>query len=323
MTPKYSSRQPLLRSDWQSMMSWAGGSGGGVSPQAMQQQQHVAATVPAGNGGSGPWRMILQHSTLLLMVLLLFSIELGHVSAINNKKFGDKCNKTRECSFKSAVCQLNDARTFTTCQCEEEYPITNHIDKCGKPIPVNGSCNFDAQCEAFTVQTKCRDGLCACLFEQTAIMKSDGSYECISIKDVPQIGTYIDPTMIGILVAMFLMFITICVVLRLFSRARWRENRTIFNTPNPRLMNVSLLRENKLLHERRGSRGSVRGPSRAPSMASLRPHSPSSQPGSRRGSRGSESPTSAKSPTGKHHHHHNSATTPMLESVTVEVQGHK
>ncbi|VEN53777.1 unnamed protein product [Callosobruchus maculatus] len=29
---------------------------------------------------------------------------------------------------------------------------------------------------------------------------------------------YIDPTMIGILVAMFLMFITICVVLRLFSK---------------------------------------------------------------------------------------------------------
>jgi len=59
-------------------------------------------------------------------------------------------------------------------------------------------------------------------------------------------------------------------------RARWRENRTIFNTPNPRLMNVSLLRDSKLLHgqERRGSRMSVRAPSRQPSMASLRPHSP-------------------------------------------------
>lgn len=61
-----------------------------------------------------------------------------------------------------------------------------------------------------------------------------------------------------------------------FFRARWRENRTIFNTPNPRLMNVSLLRDSKLLHghERRGSKMSVRGPSRQPSMASLRPHSP-------------------------------------------------
>ncbi|EAT35657.1 AAEL012191-PA [Aedes aegypti] len=63
--------------------------------------------------------------------------------------------------------------------------------------------------------------------------------------------------------------------------ARWRENRTIFNTPNPRLMNVSLLRDNKLLHgqERRGSRMSVRLPSRQPSMASLRPHSPNASIG--------------------------------------------
>ena len=48
--------------------------------------------------------------------------------------------------------------------------------------------------------------------------------------------------------------------------------------PNPRLMNVSLLRDSKLLHgpERRGSRASVRGPSRQPSIASLRPQSPQS-----------------------------------------------
>jgi len=66
-------------------------------------------------------------------------------------------------------------------------------------------------------------------------------------------------------------------------RARWRENRTIFNTPNARLMNVSLLRENKLLHaqERRGSRASVRAPSRQPSMASLRAHSPNASQGAK------------------------------------------
>ncbi|CAD7084946.1 unnamed protein product [Hermetia illucens] len=57
-------------------------------------------------------------------------------------------------------------------------------------------------------------------------------------------------------------------------------------------MNVSLLRDNKLMHgqERRGSRMSVRAPSRQPSMASLRPHSPNpslGKTGSRPGSRGS------------------------------------
>ena len=69
--------------------------------------------------------------------------------------------------------------------------------------------------------------------------------------------------------------------------ARWRENRTIFNTPNARLMNVSLLRDHKLLHgqERRGSRASVRAPSRQSSMASLRAHSPNASQGAKHSQR--------------------------------------
>uniref|UniRef100_A0A182UF94 Uncharacterized protein n=1 Tax=Anopheles melas TaxID=34690 RepID=A0A182UF94_9DIPT len=106
-------------------------------------------------------------------------------------------------------------------------------------------------------------------------------------------------------------------------KARWRENRTIFNTPNPRLMNVSLLRDNKLLHgqERRGSRMSVRLPSRQPSMASLRPHSPNASIGSRRGSRGSSnaSATSTKSNRSANHHIKDNGTTHPNESVTVEI----
>ncbi|CAG2055849.1 unnamed protein product [Timema podura] len=118
-------------------------------------------------------------------------------------------------------------------------------------------------------------------------------------------------------------------------RARWSENRSIFNTPNPRLMNVSLLRDSKLLHgneQRRGSRTSVRGPSRQPSMASLRPHSPTGSQGSRRGSKTSSinSGTSTRSPKSPTRLAVNNTTTtanntvaPVLESVTVEVQDPK
>ncbi|XP_058839993.1 uncharacterized protein LOC131695481 [Topomyia yanbarensis] len=133
---------------------------------------------------------------------------------------------------------------------------------------------------------------------------------------------YIDPAMIGVLVAMAVMFIIICVVLRLFSKARWRDNRTIFNTPNPRLMNVSLLRENKLLHgqERRGSRMSVRMPSRQPSMASLRPHSPNASiAGSRRGSRGSSNVSAASMRSNRSQHAKDNGTNHHNESVTVEI----
>ncbi|KAK9879086.1 hypothetical protein WA026_003899 [Henosepilachna vigintioctopunctata] len=234
------------------------------------------------------------------------------------KKFGDRCNSTDQCSFEGSVC----VEAYGRCYCRPELPVSNQVDKCGEAARVNESCFFTEQCETVTSQTECRDGICVCRFEKIAVVKPDGKVECeVPAQSSTHPGKYVDPAMIGILVAMFLMFITICVVLRLFSRARWRENRTIFNTPNPRLMNVSLLRENKLLHgERRGSKGSVRGPSRQPSMASLRPHSPNSQ-GSRRGSRGSSNASaisnrSSKSPP----QNATSATTPMLESVQVEIQ---
>ncbi|XP_020811936.1 uncharacterized protein LOC110186943 isoform X2 [Drosophila serrata] len=209
------------------------------------------------------------------------------------KKFGDKCENTLECGFPGSICDPKKK----SCQCTEDLPVTNHIDKCGKEAAVNESCFFNEQCEMRYFQTECRDGRCVCRFEMSPIWAKDGSVECKGRQDKRGPETYIDPAMIGVLVGMALMFVIICVVLRLFSQARWRENRTIFNTPNPRLMNVSLLRDSKLLHgqERRGSRMSVRAPSRQPSMASLRPHSPNPSLGSHSESHGSASNASATS----------------------------
>ncbi|XP_043527754.1 uncharacterized protein LOC122538066 isoform X4 [Frieseomelitta varia] len=239
------------------------------------------------------------------------------------KKFGDDCVEDRECGFSGSYCEPKKSK----CTCREEFEATNHIDKCGHPVNVNESCFFHEQCEARVSQTECRDGRCICIFEKIPVTQPDGAIVCVAEqKEEPNLQ-YIDPTMIGVLVGMALMFIIICVVLRLFSKARWRENRTIFNTPNARLMNVSLLRENKLLHpqERRGSRASVRVPSRQPSMASLRAHSPNasqgSRTGSRRGSRGSSGNASAvstksnKSPPNQP----SNMTETVLENVTVEI----
>lgn len=62
----------------------------------------------------------------------------------------------------------------------------------------------------------------------------------------------------------------------LVYRARFRENRTIFNTPNPRLMNASLLKADNKHHERRDSKSSIKGPSRQASLMSLKAHPPGS-----------------------------------------------
>ncbi|XP_034935804.1 uncharacterized protein jus isoform X2 [Chelonus insularis] len=243
------------------------------------------------------------------------------------KKFGDGCQEDWECGFDGSFCDPRVKR----CYCREEFHATNHIDKCGHLANVNESCFFTEQCELKVSQTECRDGRCICKFEKIPVMQPGGVIECLAEVKEEESLRYVDPAMIGILVAMALMFIIICVVLRLFSKARWRENRTIFNTPNARLMNVSLLRDNnKLLHaqERRGSRASQRGPSRQPSMASLRAHSPNgsqqgSRAGSRRGSRGSSGNASTISASGRliksPPNAGSNITNPVLENVTVEI----
>lgn len=43
------------------------------------------------------------------------------------KKFGDECKEDRECGFDGSFCDPRSKK----CYCREEYPVTNHIDKCG------------------------------------------------------------------------------------------------------------------------------------------------------------------------------------------------
>ncbi|XP_061377559.1 uncharacterized protein LOC116766827 isoform X2 [Danaus plexippus] len=243
-----------------------------------------------------------------------------------NMMYGDACSTVMECGFPESICD----EVQKICRCHSDYPVTNHVDKCGKPAGVNETCIFNEQCEEMVFKTECRNDRCVCKYEMVAELTSDGGVVCNPVKQVEESTQTLDPAMIGVLVGMALMFVIICVVLRLFSRARWRENRTIFNTPNPRLMNVSLLRDSKLLHaqDRRGSRVSMRPPSRQASQQELRPHSPiparhhqshqlhRKTSGSRRGSRASSghSATSLRSAILR------SPTAAGPASVTVEIR---
>ncbi|XP_053604134.1 uncharacterized protein jus isoform X1 [Plodia interpunctella] len=264
-----------------------------------------------------------------LAALIAFALLPLCLASTSKGGYYDPCSTTADCNFTDSVCDQRQK----LCVCHPDVPISNHVDKCGKPASINETCAFNEQCEDVDFKTECRNEKCVCKFEMVPEMNADGVVVCTPEKE-PDISTKtIDPAMIGVLVGMALMFVIICVVLRLFSRARWRENRTIFNTPNPRLMNVSLLRDSKLLHtqhfqDRRGSRVSMRPPSRQASQQELRPHSPSparhhqshqlhrKSSGSRRGSRASSghSATSLRSATLR------SPTAPGPTSVTVEIR---
>lgn len=41
-------------------------------------------------------------------------------------KFSDRCTYNYECSFNGSICHNG------LCECSTEYPVTNHLDKCGK-----------------------------------------------------------------------------------------------------------------------------------------------------------------------------------------------
>ncbi|CAH0729168.1 unnamed protein product, partial [Brenthis ino] len=262
-------------------------------------------------------RAALALAALLALGPCSAELEITTAAAFDPSKrgtmmYGDPCSTLQDCGFPQSICDS----LHKTCRCHPEYPVTNHVDKCGKVAGINETCIFNEQCEEVVPQTECRNDRCVCLYEMVAGLNDEGRIECKAVKQIEEPIRTLDPAMIGVLVGMALMFVIICVVLRLFSRARWRENRTIFNTPNPRLMNVSLLRDSKLLHsqDRRGSRVSMRPPSRQASQQELRPHSPS--PGSRRGSRASSghSATSLRSATIR------SPTAPGPTSVTVEIR---
>ncbi|VVC25049.1 Hypothetical protein CINCED_3A007698 [Cinara cedri] len=255
--------------------------------------------------------MLATRNVLLLLVAGSFLIASvlalpQRQNEVREKKFGDECDSNEDCNFNGSTCAMDRSNKKSSCQCLPEFEVTNHIDKCGHNAKINEPCFFNEQCEALVFQTECNGAVCACRFEKTPVFDNNGKIECIA-KNIPNSDSYTDPAMLCVLAGMFLMFIIICVVLRLFSKARWRENRTIFNTPNPRLMNVSLLRDNKpppgAAGERRGSKSSTKthSPSRQPSMASLKPQSPSLGRGVRgnNGGGGGANTETVKSPTTK------------------------
>ncbi|KAK2713345.1 uncharacterized protein LOC136040807 [Artemia franciscana] len=176
-------------------------------------------------------------------------------STISPGRLGDPCDSEEECGgIMNSFCDMDTG----SCTCLETHPVRG-ITMCGKEVQLNDFCQFGGQCRALNTHSECRGGRCTC---KPGYNTRNGW--CVEYQNAAP-GSHVDPIMIGVLVAMAVMFIIICVVLRLFSKARFRDNRTIFNTPNPRLMNASLLKE-PMKAERKGS---LRPESRMPSMTSL------------------------------------------------------
>jgi len=179
-------------------------------------------------------------------------------------RVGDPCEKNEDCSLvPQSFCNAEKR----VCVCPPAYPV-NATTVCRQERMLNDSCIVDAECTITDPNLECRDLRCQCISNYRPSLYTGGTIFCTSMTLPEGMGTFVDPTMIGVLVGMVLMFIIMCVVLRLFSKARWRENRTIFNTPNPRLANASLLKE-ATITKPSSRRGSLRKEGHQESLGSI------------------------------------------------------
>ncbi|XP_057375249.1 uncharacterized protein LOC130696185 [Daphnia carinata] len=195
-------------------------------------------------------------------------------------RLGDKCSQTEDCSLVThSHC---DTEKGGVCACTPQHPVEGGT-LCTQGRQLNESCSFNAQCIDSDRNMECHDHVCQCAYDFKPTFYIGGNIVCTSTSVSDEMGTYINPTMIGALSGLILMFIIMCVVLRLFSKARWRENRTIFNTPNPRLANASLLKEVTSKQQVTGSRRSslAKSGSRQSSLISI-PHAHLDAPGTSR-----------------------------------------
>lgn len=156
------------------------------------------------------------------------------------------CQEPSDCGqnvLQGAYCDLE----YMMCSCKPDYPVTDSLN-CYKVANFNGFCRLDIQCQHTDKNTRCNPDLnmCQCLprYKPQRSGKEKWCMEDLSTSDSSE-DSYYDPALFGIMGALALMFIIMCVVLQLFARAQFRDqNRSIFNTPNPRLMNVSVMKNN-------------------------------------------------------------------------------
>lgn len=178
------------------------------------------------------------------------------------------------------------------CVCQQANYVLSAGKHCLEGKRPTEKCLIAEQCLVYDSNSTCSDNVCICAagFQLTNLV--DG----ITCQLAGQLlttessgggegggqggGGIKDKNVLIVLIVFGLMFVGICVALNMFSRARFRNNRSIFSNPHPRLMHIKL---GKKKGHRRGSHASMQGGSRQPSVCSQLSPLPS-RAGSRRAS---------------------------------------
>jgi len=143
------------------------------------------------------------------------------------------------------------------CACHEGWSRVEGV--CTKKVLLNEHCVTETGCQAGQHHSECSSllSICQCRPGFTPVPDGTGRLSLCSVVEEDSnlnLTGKLDFKLVCILAGLSSMFIVLCIVLQMFSRARFQDNRSIFNTPNPRLMNASFNKTGSDERKRRKSR---------------------------------------------------------------------
>ncbi|XP_067140880.1 uncharacterized protein [Centruroides vittatus] len=228
-----------------------------------------------------------RYALLVLLLCVAYPADLQRNQTDAPTGAAVECTEDSECGdVKQVEC---DADT-RTCVCKKTNWVLSEGGNCLQGKNLREECVIEEQCRVLNENSTCVDNRCDCipgytLFDEVKattcqLVRVVLTTQTPGERDEDGSGGIKDKNVLIILVVFALMFIGICVALNMFSRARFRNNRSIFSNPHPRLMHIKL---GKQKGHRRGSHASMPGGSRQPSVCSQLSPLPS-RAGSRRAS---------------------------------------
>ncbi|KAF8764038.1 uncharacterized protein LOC129968966 [Argiope bruennichi] len=171
----------------------------------------------------------------------------GHQISPRMVESPQKCSMDDDCGDAELLtCDLE----LKVCKCREKYSILSSAGSCLPARQLGEECVEHAQCRVFEKNASCEENSCVCDSGFYLLHDNNGSL-CNPGKSAGGSGDYstvtsgVDKNMIIVLAVLSIMFVGICVALHLFSKARFRNRRTIFNSPHPRLMHIKLGKRKK------------------------------------------------------------------------------
>ncbi|KAL3196649.1 hypothetical protein MRX96_015419 [Rhipicephalus microplus] len=131
---------------------------------------------------------------------------------------GDPCKQTCSSVLDHVFCNHTSRR----CECRPEYPVNINNRQCVRASSLGNYCAYHEVCVYSVARSSCQNNRCNCVegHEPDADAKKCTPKRAPSIFDGAELTT-----MVSVIVALMLFMALFCLVLRLFSKARFGPSR--------------------------------------------------------------------------------------------------